>query len=188
MFEGISKLINSVKEGTGIPDDDYEEDYEEDIVQEPRAKSNVRQGGRRSYDEYSDEDENGYEEDDYSESFSRKKKKVSKTDSKVVPITKKMKADSKVYIVSPKVYEDVEDISDRLLAGYVIALNIEALEDQVAQRIIDFMTGTMHAIDGKIQRVSRYVYLISPENVEMAPENEVDLKNVLFVSSNANDD
>ncbi|MGP1568564.1 MAG: cell division protein SepF, partial [Peptoanaerobacter stomatis] len=183
----ISKLINSVREGTGIPDEDYEEDYEEDIVQEPRERTNVRQSKRKAYDEYNDENE--YEEDDdYSASFSRKKKKVSKSDSKVVPITKKMKSDSKVYIVSPKVFEDVEDISDRLLAGYVIALNIEALEDQVAQRIIDFMTGTMHAIDGKIQRVSKYVYLISPENVEMAPENEVDLTNVLFVSSNVTED
>lgn len=170
MFKGISNFINSVKEGTGFTDDyeeDYEDEYEEEVEQ-PKAKQNKR----NNYVE---------EEEDYEEEFSSfddRRKKASKSNSKVVSISRNNKPAAKVYIVAPKSYkDDVEDISDRLIAGYVIVLNIEGLEEEVARRFVDFLTGTMHAIDGNIRKASKYFYIISPNNVELSTESENKLVN-----------
>ena len=61
-----------------------------------------------------------------------------------------------------------------------MALNLEALDTLEAQRIVDFVFGTMHAINGKFRAVSKYVYIISPENVELTVENEEELIDTLF--------
>ena len=173
MFKGINKIITSIKEGAGI-EDDYEEDYDEEVFQESVEKSRTKQNRRYDYEE----------EDDYEEASSpsifEKKKKTSKEEQKVIPIRKSVKSGAEVYVMMPKSFEEVQDICDRLISGAIVVLNLEALEPAEAQRISDFAFGTMHAINGKFRVVSKFVYIISPEHVELSAENEEELIDTLF--------
>ena len=173
MFKGIIKTITSIKEGAGI-EDDYEEDYDEEVFQESVEKSKIKQN--RKYDYEEDEDE----EDDYSPSFFDRKKKTAKEEQKVIPIRKSVKSSAEVFVMMPKSFEEVQDICDRLISGAIVILNLEALEPAPAQRISDFTFGTMHAINGKFRVVSKFVYIISPENVGLSAENEEELIDTLF--------
>lgn len=173
MFKGINKLITSIKEGAGI-EDDYEEDYDEEVAQESLEKPKVKQNRRNDFeDDYDDED-------DYTPSFFEKKKKTSKEEQKVIPLRHSVKSGTEVCVMMPKSFEEVQDICNKLISGSIVVLNLEAIDPGEAQRISDFAFGTMHAINGKFRVVSKYVYIISPENIELSAENEEELIDTLF--------
>ena len=175
MFKKISQIFDSIKDGSDL-DDDYDEDYDDEMEQEAVEESRSRQSRRRvGYeDDYDDEEE------EYAPSFFDRKKKTSKENQKVIPIRRSNKSGLEVCVTMPKGFDEVEDICDKLLAGSIVALNLEALDTVEAQRIVDFVFGTMHAINGKFRAVSKYVYIISPENVELSVENEEELIDTLF--------
>jgi len=175
MFKKISQIFDSIKDGSDL-DDDYDEDYDDEMEQEAVEESRSRQSRRRAgyEDDYDDEEE------EYAPSFFDRKKKTSKENQKVIPIRRSNKSGLEVCVTMPKGFDEVEDICDKLLAGSIVALNLEALDTVEAQRIVDFVFGTMHAINGKFRAVSKYVYIISPENVELSVENEEELIDTLF--------
>lgn len=173
MFKRISQIISSIKEGSDF-DDDYDEDYEDEMEEQRIEASRSKFTKRNDYEEDYEDDE-----EDYAPSFFDKKKKTSRESRKVVPI-RRNKADIEVSVKMPKGFDEVEDICDKLLAGSIVALNLEALDTLEAQRIVDFVFGTMHAINGKFRAVSKYVYIISPESVELSVENEEELIDTLF--------
>ena len=162
MFKGINKLITSI---TGI-EDDYEEDYDDEIMQESVEKTRVKSNRKNEYEE---EDE----EEDSTPSFFERKKRTAKDEQKVIPIRNSVKSGTEVYVMMPKSFEEVQDICDRLITGAIVVLNLEAIDPAEAQRISDFAFGTFRV-------VSRYVYIISPENIELSAENEEELIDTLF--------
>ena len=176
MFKKISHMFTSFKDGSDY-DDDYDEDYEDELEEERLESSRSRQLRRNDYDDDYDE-----EDEDEEPSFFEKKKKTAapKDNRKVIPIKKSGRAGTEVCVKLPKGFDEVEDICDKLLDGSIVALNLEALDTVEAQRIVDFVFGTMHAINGKFRAVSKYVYIISPENVELSVENEEELIDTLF--------
>ena len=175
MFKKISQIFSTIKDGNDL-DDDYDEDYDDEMEQDAVEESRSRLSRRRTEyeDDYDDEDE------EYSTSFFDRKKKSAKDNQKVIPIRRSSKTEIEVCVTMPKGFDEVEDICDKLLAGSIVALNLEALDTMEAQRIVDFVFGTMHAINGKFRAVSKYVYIISPENVELSVENEEELIDTLF--------
>ena len=175
MFKKISQIFSTIKDGNDL-DDDYDEDYDDEMEQDAVEESRSRLSRRRT--EYEDDYDNDDEE--YSTSIFDRKKKTAKDNQKVIPIRRSSKTGIEVCVTMPKGFDEVEDICDKLLAGSIVALNLEALDTVEAQRIVDFVFGTMHAINGKFRAVSKYVYIISPENVELSVENEEELIDALF--------
>lgn len=80
-----------------------------------------------------------------------------------------------VCVMNPKGFDEVEGISEKLLEGSAVALNIEGIDAVEAQRIVDFVFGTMYAIRGKYRQVSRYVLMFSPQNIDLSGESGQDL-------------
>lgn len=95
----------------------------------------------------------------------------------VVPLTKTVnRQPSKIFVVEPKVYSEVERISDSLLSGETVLLNFRRLEAADARRIIDFMAGIAYAIGGDVQKVRDGIFICSPANVRVEGvfEDELD--------------
>ena len=67
----------------------------------------------------------------------------------------------------------------RLLSGRTVILNLEGLDLEVAQRLIDFTSGATFAIDGNLQKISNYIFLITPANVDISGDLQ-DLLNTSF--------
>ena len=73
-----------------------------------------------------------------------------------------------VCVIRPSSFEDAREISETLLADRTVLLNMKGLDLGVAQIIIDFTCGTCYAIDGNLQRIEDYIFIITPAGVELS--------------------
>ncbi|NPV88393.1 cell division protein SepF [Coprothermobacteraceae bacterium] len=58
-------------------------------------------------------------------------------------------------------------IGSRIREGYVVLLNLEDLDDLSAQRLIDFVSGALYSVEGKLKAVSGTVFLLTPKNMRV---------------------
>ena len=77
-------------------------------------------------------------------------------------------ASNKVSVVKPTVFEEARNVTDMLLQDHVVVLNLEGLDVELAQRIIDFASGSTYAMDGNLQKISRYIFVITPASVDIS--------------------
>ena len=64
-------------------------------------------------------------------------------------------------------------IADYLIHGYTVVMNIETLERDMIVRLIDFLQGAVHVLDGEINRVSKTTFVISPRKGDMSEDTEI---------------
>lgn len=85
---------------------------------------------------------------------------------KVTPMRKRQTVGNmEVCVIKPNSMEETKEIADTLLANCTVVLNLEGIDVEVAQRIIDFSMGACYSIDGNIQKVSGYIFILTPANV-----------------------
>lgn len=100
-----------------------------------------------------------------------KKDKVTKmergTVSKVVPIRTTARG-LEVCIMKPTSFEDSQEICDMLLTGRATVINLEGFDDKLAQRTMDFISGSVYAINGKLHRISNAIFIVSPDTVDIS--------------------
>lgn len=74
---------------------------------------------------------------------------------------------SKVVLIEPRVYAEAQDISEHLKNKRAVVVNLQRIERDQGIRIVDFLSGTVYAIGGDIQRIGTDIFLCVPENVEV---------------------
>lgn len=84
-------------------------------------------------------------------------------------------AGMEVCVIKPTSVEDAREITETLLANRTVVLNLEGLDVDIAQRIIDFTSGSCFAISGNLQKISRYIFIITPASVDISG----DFQNIL---------
>lgn len=82
---------------------------------------------------------------------------------------------AKVMVTKPVNYDDAREISDAIKARKIVLVNATTLETKVAQRLVDFISGSCYVLGATLQEIEHRVYLLSPSNVEVTNE----LKNEL---------
>lgn len=75
---------------------------------------------------------------------------------------------TKVCLFEPRVFSDTQDIADELKNRRAVLVNLQRIDKVSAKRIIDFLSGTVYAIGGDIQRIGHDIFLCTPDNVEVA--------------------
>ena len=73
-----------------------------------------------------------------------------------------------VCVIKPNSVEDAREITETLLANRTVVLNMEGLDVDIAQRIIDFTSGSCYAISGNLQKISHYIFIITPASVDIS--------------------
>lgn len=144
----MDKFLNAMKlndeEDDGFYDDDYYDDEPEPIKKPLPVKEDTM-----------------VEED----------KTVKKATPKVTPMRqmKKMPGTGmEVCVIKPTTVEDAREITETLLANRTVVLNLEGLDVDIAQRIIDFTSGSCFAISGNLQKISHYIFIITPASVDIS--------------------
>ena len=145
----MDKFLNAMKLSDD-EDDYYDDDYYDDDPEPIRKPSSVR-------DDVSVDDE----------------KAVRKSTPKVTPMgirqMKKMPGTGmEVCVIKPTTVEDAREITETLLANRTVVLNLEGLDVDIAQRIIDFTSGSCFAISGNLQKISHYIFIITPASVDIS--------------------
>lgn len=131
------------------------------------------------YDDYYDEEEQPAEKkskiksikaDSYEDDESRPAKKNA---DKVTPMPKTSSRTRsgfgmEVRVIKPTTVEDAREITETLLANRTVVLNMEGIDVDVAQRIIDFASGSCYAISGNLQKISHFIFIITPASVDIS--------------------
>ncbi len=76
----------------------------------------------------------------------------------------------KVHLVEPTGFNDAEEIGERFKSDIPVILNLQAMDNDVSKRLIDFAAGLTFGLDGRIQRVADKVFLLTPRNIEVSAE------------------
>lgn len=165
----IKNLLNSMR--LTEDEDDYE-DYlnEEAEKEEKRARRYERKESKNErYDDQLYKQPSAPQVAPVSSDY--RKERVAKmeksTSGKVVPIRTTSKG-LEVCIMKPTSFEDSQEICDMLLTGRAIVINLEGFDDKLAQRTMDFISGAVYAINGKLHRISNCIFIISPDTVDIS--------------------
>ena len=75
-----------------------------------------------------------------------------------------------VSLIRPQSVDDARVICDCLLDGKAVILNMEGLHMEIAQRIIDYTSGATYSIRGKLEKISNYIFIATPEVVDLSGE------------------
>lgn len=173
----LDKLLDAIRLNDDYDDEDeFFDDDEIEETDEPKAK-------KRFFSKLDDDDD---EEDDFDfsekKSFTSKKSSASapktsstvkpaakQPSSKITPMRKKTSSSSmEVCILKPTSMEDTREIADTLISHCTVVLNLEGIDVDVAQRIIDFSSGSCYSIGGSLQKISSYIFILTPDNVEVS--------------------
>ena len=128
-------------------------------------------------------EEKDYEEvtEEVEEEENKENKLWGRRNNKVVSLPQTQQI--KMVISQPTTFEQAEDICDLLKDKQSVIVNLEYVNKDVARRIIDVVSGAVHALDGHIQKVSNSIFLIAPFNYEITNEMaREEIKNKLSVS------
>jgi len=160
----LKNFLNSMKL---TEDDDYEDYLEEE--EEKELKKARRQEKKAQKMEM--ETEKTINQSPVTPTSEFKKERVSRMErsaaSKVVPIRTTAKG-LEVCIMKPTSFEDSQAICDMLLSGRATVINLEGFDDKLAQRTMDFVSGSVYAINGKLHRISNCIFIVSPDTVDIS--------------------
>lgn len=140
-------------------EDEYYDEY--DIKEQERALKKAAKAERKNM-------EQGKDDDMEDTSTYNRRSRFSRNDSdKIVPIRSSAKG-FEVSIMKPTSFEDSQDICDLLTSDRVTVINLEGFDIDIAQRIMDFVSGCVYAINGKLHQISNYIFIVTPESVDIS--------------------
>lgn len=154
----MDKILNVMRLSS---DDDYDydneeyDDYEDDYKDKPSKSTK----------------QNDYDEFELSDKGRKVREKTpAKSQTKITPMrpSKTRSNGMEVCVIKPTSIEDAREITETLLQNRTVVLNMEGLDVEIAQRIIDFTSGSCFAIDGNLQKVSNYIFIITPSSVDIS--------------------
>ena len=170
----FDKILKAMK----LSDEEFDEEYEDEDIED----GNVDFSGNKTYssremnrDVTTKKDMLDNTSSSRSYLFSNKNDVKSEkrgffNSRKITSIHSKNSEDSRnsnmeVCVFKPSSFDDAREIGETLLAGQTVLLNMEGVDVALAQRIVDFSSGACFALEGNLQKVSNFIFLITPRNV-----------------------
>lgn len=141
-------FVDTIINGIHVGKDDYDN---EDYLDDPDVEEEMNPGfsGKQSEPE----------EVPVKRSFTSKPQQKGK---------KNMSNGMEVCVIKPTGVDDSREIIDTLLSNRTVLLNMEGLDVDIAQRILDYASGATYAIDGNLQKISHYIFIITPASVDVS--------------------
>lgn len=191
----LDKLLDAVKlnddyDEEEFLDDDIMDDSDDDFLDDEQEEKPVKKffqkfGKKKDTDDYDEYDEEEEPAPKYTAktasrvSTVKQEKPVRQTSSKITPMRSSRRSSSsvnmEVCVIKPTSMEDTREIADTLVDNSTVILNLEGIDVELAQRIIDFTSGACYSLGGSLQKVSSYIFVLGPSNVDITG----DLQNIL---------
>ena len=181
----LDKFLDAIKLNDDFDDDDFldddilDDDFDE-IEEKPRKKF-FEKFSKKKDDDFDDDF------DDFDDEPVKVTKRASKTaaaaktteraekparqasrpaPSKITPMRNSKKyaqsQSMEVCVIKPSTMEDTREIADSLVDNSTVVLNLEGMDVELAQRIIDFTSGACYSLGGRLQKVSSYIFILTP--------------------------
>lgn len=162
LFKNILDKLKLTEE-----DEDYDDYVSEAEERELRRAEKLEKKVINKQSSY----ENQRAEEHYPQVSEQKRERTARMErtnsNKIVPIRTTPKG-FEVCIMKPVTFEDSQDICDMLLSGRAAVINLEGFDVDLAQRIMDFISGSVYALNGKLHQISSYIFIICPDSVDIS--------------------
>lgn len=178
----MAKIIQSILDSLKLTDDDdFEDDLEDDEpVVRPRETARLERAERKTerlepviardqaqrrfearqmrsaqvrYD-----DSEGYEQP----------RRVTRQDRQPIQMRSASQSGLELIIRKPTSFDDSQEICDLLKQEHAIIVNLEQVDRELAQKMMDFISGAIYALDAKIHQISGCIFCISPAKVDIS--------------------
>ena len=83
---------------------------------------------------------------------------------------------NKMILLEPRAYSESQTIADYLKARSAVVVNLKRVTPEQAKRIVDFLSGTLYAIGGDLQKLGNGIFLCTPNNVNVEGKMTIDEK------------
>ena len=74
---------------------------------------------------------------------------------------------AKMILLEPRAYSETQQIADHLKKRNTVVVNLKRVTTDQAKRIMDFLSGTIYAIKGNIQKIGSGIFLCTPNNINV---------------------
>ncbi|UFU00958.1 cell division protein SepF [Radiobacillus kanasensis] len=81
---------------------------------------------------------------------------------------KSVQSTSKVVLCEPRSYSEAQEIADQIVNRRAVVINLQRVDYAQAKRIVDFLSGTVYAVSGQIQKLGENTFLCTPDNVDVS--------------------
>lgn len=82
----------------------------------------------------------------------------------------------KLVVQEPLTFEEVQAVADHVKNRRPVVVCLDRVDRDLARKIVDFLSGTAYALDGKIQRVGEGIFLIVPSNISIETDPRIELR------------
>lgn len=177
----LDKFLDAVKVNDDFDDDDFLDDADDSFEDEKPKKRFFKKLDEDFDDDYDDMPPAKNHKKAEKQAAATKAVKQPKQpkpsfsgSSKVTPIynAKKSGNSGEVCVIKPKQFDESTEIVDALLDNCTVILNLEGLDINLAQHIIDFTSGASYSINGSIRKVSSYIFILTPEGVDITGDSQ----------------
>jgi cell division inhibitor SepF len=163
-------ILDKFMNFASLNDDDYDDDIYDDDDEgdfgdgdvKPKSRKPIFGGRSKSNDLFDDDDGGIYDEPKRSTSGSAQRG----AKNNITPVRRRS-SDNEINVVKPTKADDDKDVIDMLLSNQIVVLNLEGTDIAMGQRIIDAACGATYALGGDLSAISDYIYLITPNGVEV---------------------
>jgi cell division inhibitor SepF len=90
---------------------------------------------------------------------------------RTMPTARPASGASAIHKSEPKRFNEAREVADRFKNGTAVIMNLQSTDDTIARRLVDFASGLVYGLDGKIEMIANRVYLLSPADVEVSAED-----------------
>ncbi|GGG10128.1 cell division protein SepF [Paenibacillus abyssi] len=73
----------------------------------------------------------------------------------------------RVILNEPRTYDEAQEIADHLRSRRSVIVNLQRVRKDQAVRIVDFLSGTVYALNGSISKLGPNIFLCTPDSVEI---------------------
>ena len=110
--------------------------------------------------------------------YSEPKPKFGKKEHKAytAPAPAPEKARTRLMLMTPTDFDEAAEIADNLKDRRAVLMNVEKTDNETARRLIDFLSGVVYALGGKIMRISAQAYVLTPTNIDLVGDGVPDLE------------
>ena len=77
-----------------------------------------------------------------------------------------------VVLFHAKTFDDAAKAVDELCKRKAIILNMENVDKALTRRVVDFLSGAVYALDGRVKKVAQSTYLFCPHNMDVTGDLE----------------
>ena len=74
---------------------------------------------------------------------------------------------SKMILLEPRAYSESQQIADHLKSRHTVVVNLKRVTSDQAKRIVDFLSGTIYALGGDLQKIGGGIFLCTPKNINV---------------------